>query len=49
MLLNIHSINSKIDYKVYLFENISQLRALYNQTKDFEKANQLNNSLYQIF
>jgi len=35
-------------YENLLFENIGKLRTLYNQTKDFEKANQLNNSLYQI-
>ena len=35
-------------YESELFENISKLRASYNKTKDFDKANKLNNTFNQI-
>lgn len=35
-------------YESELFENISELRASYNETKEFDKANKLNNTFNQI-
>lgn len=35
-------------YESELFENITKLRASYNETKDFDKANKLNNTFNQI-